>query len=92
MRGSIVEEQAVQRVEDIGVDRETFDQQIAEQRKKIEERLGRKVKFDVQIEDDKVRVVAKKKKTLSRSIGDSAAMATCARDAGIDLVRLRSIV
>jgi hypothetical protein len=47
---------------DIGVDRKTFDQQIAEQRKKIEERLGRKVVFDVQIENDKVRVVARKVK------------------------------
>jgi hypothetical protein len=47
---------------DIGVDRKTFDQQIAEQRKKIEERLGRKVRFDVQIENDKVRVVARKEK------------------------------
>ena len=47
---------------EIGVDRETFDQQIAEQREKIEERLGRKVRFDVQIEDDKVRVVARKEK------------------------------
>jgi hypothetical protein len=47
---------------DVGVDRETFDQQIAEQRKKIEERLGRKVRFEVQIEDDKVRVVARKEK------------------------------
>ena len=47
---------------DVGVDRETFDKQIAEQRKKIEQRLGRKVRFDVQIEGDKVRVVAKKKK------------------------------
>ena len=47
---------------DIGVDRKTFDQQIAEQRKKIEKRLGRKVRFDVQIENDKVRVVARKEK------------------------------
>ena len=47
---------------DVGVDRETFDKQIAEQRKKIEDRLGRKVRFDLQIEGDKVRVVAKKKK------------------------------
>jgi predicted DNA-binding protein (UPF0251 family) len=47
---------------DVGVDRETFDQQIAEQRKKIEERLGRKVRFEVQIENDKVRVVARKEK------------------------------
>ena len=44
------------------VDRETFDKQIAEQRKKIEQRLGRKVRFEVQIEDDKVRVVARKEK------------------------------
>jgi predicted DNA-binding protein (UPF0251 family) len=47
---------------DVGVDRETFDKQIAEQRKKIEKRLGREVRFDLQIEGDKVRVVAKKKK------------------------------
>ncbi len=47
---------------DVGVDRKTFDQQIAEQREKIEERLGRKVVFDVQIENDKVRVVARKVK------------------------------
>jgi hypothetical protein len=47
---------------DVGVDRATFDKQIAEQREKIEKRLGRKVRFDVQIEGDKVRVVAKKKK------------------------------
>ena len=51
-----------QRGHDVGVDKKTFDQQIAEQRKKIEERLGRPVRFDVQIEGDKVRVVAKKKK------------------------------
>ena len=47
---------------DIGVDRKTFDQQIAEQRKKIEARLGRKVRFEVQVENDKVRVVARKEK------------------------------
>ena len=46
----------------VGVDRETFEKQIVEQRKKIEERLGREVRFDVQIEDDKVRVVARKEK------------------------------
>ena len=50
---------------DIGVDRKTFDQQIAEQRKNIEERLGRKVVFDVQIENDKVRIVARKVKKKS---------------------------
>ena len=47
---------------DVGVDKETFDKQIAEQRKRIEQRLGQQVRFDVQIEGDKVRVVAKKKK------------------------------
>ena len=45
---------------DVGVDRATFDKQIAEQRERIEERLGRKVRFDLQVEGDKVRVVAKK--------------------------------
>jgi hypothetical protein len=46
----------------VSVDRETFDAQITEQRQKIEKRLGREVRFDVQVEGDKVRVVAKKKK------------------------------
>jgi hypothetical protein len=47
---------------DVKVDRATFDAQIAEQRRRIEERLGRKVRFDVQEEDGKVRVVARKTK------------------------------
>jgi hypothetical protein len=47
---------------EVNVDRKTFDAQIADQRQKIEKRLGREVRFDVQIEGDKVRVVAKKKK------------------------------
>jgi hypothetical protein len=47
---------------EVSVDRETFDAQIADQREKIEKRLGREVRFDVQVEGDKVRVVAKKKK------------------------------
>jgi len=45
---------------DVKVDRKTFDAQIASQRQRIEERLGRKVRFEVQVEGDKVRVVAKK--------------------------------
>ncbi len=45
---------------EVKVDRETFDAQIASQRARIEERLGRKVRFEVQVEDDKVRVVARK--------------------------------
>ena len=47
---------------DLAVDRTTFDRQIASQREQIEKRLGRKVRFEVQIDGDKVRVVAKKKK------------------------------
>ena len=46
----------------VTVDRETFDEQIAVQRQRIEERLGRKVRFEVQVEDGKVRVVARKTK------------------------------
>ena len=45
---------------DVTVDRRTFDDQIAVQRDRIEERLGRKVRFEVQVEGDKVRVVARK--------------------------------
>ena len=45
---------------DVGVDRKMFDEQIAAQKKKIEERLGREVRFEVRVEDDHVRVVAKK--------------------------------
>lgn len=44
----------------VSVDRATFDQQIAVQRQKIEERLGRKVRFQVRVEDGNVRVVARK--------------------------------
>ena len=47
---------------EVRVDRETFNEQIAEQRKKIEQRLGRKVRFEVQVENGKVRVVARKSK------------------------------
>jgi len=45
---------------DVKVDRKTFDEQIESQRQRIEERLGRKVHFEVQVEDGKVRVVARK--------------------------------
>ena len=42
------------------VDRETFDEQIEQQRERIEARLGQKVRFEVQVDDGKVRVVARK--------------------------------
>ena len=44
----------------VGVDRTTFEEQIAVQRQKIEERLGTKVRFQVRVEDGNVRVVARK--------------------------------
>lgn len=47
---------------DVRVDRETFEEQIAVQRQKIEERVGRKVRFEVQVVNGKVRVVARKSK------------------------------
>ena len=50
---------------DVNVNRETFDEQIKMQRQKIEDRLGRKVRFDVQVENGKVRVVARKTKKKS---------------------------
>lgn len=47
---------------DVSVDRKTFDQQIEAQRQRIEARLGQEVRFEVQVDDDNVRVVARKKK------------------------------
>jgi hypothetical protein len=47
---------------DVTVDRATFDDQIAQQRERIEARLGRKVRFEVQVDDGKVKVVARKQK------------------------------
>lgn len=47
---------------EVNVDRKTFDEQIEVQRQRIEQRLGRKVRFEVQVEDGKVRVVARKTK------------------------------
>ena len=45
---------------DVAVDRETFDEQIADQKQRIEERLGREVRFELRIEGDRVKVVARK--------------------------------
>ena len=45
---------------DVAVDRKTFNEQITAQKTKIEERLGRKVRFEVRVEGDQVRVVARK--------------------------------
>jgi hypothetical protein len=47
---------------DVSVDRKTFDQQIEAQRQRIEARLGQEVRFEVQVDDGNVRVVARKKK------------------------------
>ncbi len=47
---------------DVRVDRDTFAEQIAAQRRKIEERTGRPVRFEVEVVDGKVRVIARKAK------------------------------
>ncbi len=46
----------------VGVDRSTFEEQIALQKLRIEERLGQSVRFEVRVEDGNVRVVARKNK------------------------------
>jgi hypothetical protein len=46
----------------VSVDRSTFDDQIEMQRQRIEERVGRKVQFEVRVENGNVRVVARKEK------------------------------
>lgn len=45
---------------EVGVDRAVFEEQIEQQRQRIEGRLGQPVRFEVQVEDGKVRVVARK--------------------------------
>ena len=47
---------------DVSVDRKSFDEQIEQQRQRIEARLGQPVRFEVQVDDGNVRVVARKKK------------------------------
>ncbi len=47
---------------DVAVDREAFEAQIAMQRSKLSEKLGREVQFDVLVEDGKVRLAARRKK------------------------------
>lgn len=47
---------------EVGVDRATFEHQLAEQRTKIEAKLGNEVRFDVLIDDGKVRLAARAKK------------------------------
>lgn len=50
---------------EVGVDRATFELQLAEQRRKIEAKLGNEVRFDVLIDDGKVRLAARAKKARS---------------------------
>jgi len=42
------------------IDKQVFSSQIAEKQKKLEAKLGNKVKFDVVVEDGKVRLAARK--------------------------------
>lgn len=46
----------------VSVDRDRFEEQLEVQRQRIEQRLGRKVRFEVRVEDGNVRVVARKEK------------------------------
>jgi len=43
-----------------GLQREAFEKQIAEQRKTLEKKLGRRVDFDVAVSDGRVKLVVKK--------------------------------
>ncbi len=44
----------------VKLDRETFARQLDSQRKAIEERMGREVRFDVVVEDGKVKLAARR--------------------------------
>ncbi len=47
---------------EVAVDREAFDDEISAKRAKLEEKLGRNVRFDVLVEDGKVKLAARAKK------------------------------
>jgi hypothetical protein len=47
---------------DVAVDRATFESQLAEQRRKLEVKHGGEVRFDVLVEDGKVRLAARAKR------------------------------
>ena len=44
---------------EVGLDRETFDAEISVKRAKLKEKLGRDVRFEVRVEDGKVRLAAR---------------------------------
>jgi len=48
---------------EVAVDRETFDAELSAKQAKLEEKFGRAVQFDVLVEDGKVRLAARAKKT-----------------------------
>lgn len=50
---------------EVGVDRTTFESQLAEQRQKLQARHGGEVRFEVMVEDGKVRLAARAKKARS---------------------------
>lgn len=46
--------------ENIALDREKFEQQLAEKRKKLQTRLGHDVRFEVMVDEGKVKLAARK--------------------------------
>jgi hypothetical protein len=46
----------------VSVDRETFEAELVTKREKLEAKLGQKVRFEVLVEDGKVRLAARKTK------------------------------
>ena len=48
--------------QNMGMDRETFEKKIAAQRKALEAKMGSAVRFDIRVEDGRVKLTAKKAK------------------------------
>jgi hypothetical protein len=52
--------------EEVSVDRERFEQQLAEKRDKLQARLGRDVHFEVMVDDGKVKLAARRNRRTGR--------------------------
>jgi hypothetical protein len=52
--------------DEVSVDREKFERQLAEKRKKLQARLGRDVRFEVMVDDGKVKLAARKNRKAGR--------------------------
>jgi flavin-dependent dehydrogenase len=52
--------------EEVSLDRERFERQLAEKQEKLKAQLGRDVRFEVMVDDGKVKLAARKERKAGR--------------------------